>query len=310
MVPSLSSVHVYPQPVRKVLLFPFCQWRNWSTGINFPKVRRLVRGTQSQILSDSGAWAPNPSVKQHSHLPHAVGRAECHPWLPFLNITDSFLPCQGSKCTQSLAGRRLRFFMAFTKRAEVIVYVYLFTVWLAPIVCKFLKVRDLVCLAPCCTPRQVQCWPDKRCPGNILERWNEMWASTLPGRPAFPFLRDQKNSFHSWLNSGPPKHYWTWNWAMWARDPSSGCWSVEPKNMAKERHLLHSRVCVLIKDLTSQLLGNKSQPRDRHFYKAEDDKGQVWAIGNAKQEERDNFLSAPLEMSAHRRAWKSEFVQE
>lgn len=80
--------------------------------------------------------------------------------------------------------------------------------------------------------------------------------------------------------------------------------------MAEERHLLHSSVCVLIKDPTSQLLGNKSQPRDRHFYKAENDKGQVWATGNAKQEERDNFLSAPLEMSAHRRAWKSEFVQE
>lgn len=37
-----------------------------------------------------------------------------------------------------------------------------------------------------------------------------MWTSKPPGRTVFPFLRDQKNSLHSWLNSGPPKHYWTW----------------------------------------------------------------------------------------------------
>lgn len=81
--------------------------------------------------------------------------------------------------------------------------------------------------------------------------------------------------------------------------------------MAEERHLLHSSVFVLIKDSTSQLLGNKTgQGTDTHSCKAENVKGQVRAIEKAQQEERGNFLSEPLETRADRRAWKSEFVQE
>lgn len=50
-----------------------------------------------------------------------------------------------------------------------------------------------------------------------------------------------------------------------------------------------------IEDKTSQLWGDKRQPRDRHSHKQENVKGQVWTMEKAQQEEWGNFLSAPLE---------------
>lgn len=49
-----------------------------------------------------------------------------------------------------------------------------------------------------------------------------------------------------------------------------------------------------------QLLGDKSQPRDRHSHQQETMKGQVGTLEKASLEERDRFLSALLETDTDR----------
>ena len=69
---TIISVHFCPKPMRQLLLFSFCRGRNWSLGINLPKVRRLVKWDQKS----NPTWFHdlNPQVLTtglpHVHLPY------------------------------------------------------------------------------------------------------------------------------------------------------------------------------------------------------------------------------------------------
>ena len=128
-------------------------------------------------------WPEPPSFNNRS--------ATCPPpILPFSTIANSFLPGSGSPWALSLTGRRFLFLHSPFERAEVIVLVYSFTAWLALRARKFFKdVWELTGLAHCRILLWAQCYAHKRCPGNKVEYWDEMWTSRPASGTTLPFLK-------------------------------------------------------------------------------------------------------------------------
>ena len=112
------------------------------------------------------------------------------PILPLSTIANSFLPGSGSQWVLSLTGRRFLFLHSPFERAEVIALVYLFTAWLALRARKFFKdVWELAGLARHYTLLCAQCYAHKRCPGNKVEYWDEMWTSRPASGTTLSFLK-------------------------------------------------------------------------------------------------------------------------